>query len=288
MVMHREQPFKYLYLSNGFYIFVSSFMINAVIIEDELNSRNVLQHLLKKNCPNIHIAGIGTNVKEGIQVVQKFKPELVFLDITMPDGSGFDVIEQLCPNGTLSSDLFFDIIFTTAFEKFAIKAIKYSALDYLLKPIDSAELKIAVKKVEERRKNSARQNVSSILEYIKQGDEPFSKITLPTGNAYEVVQIKDIVRCEAYDNYTYVYMANGKKYLVSGTLKHYEEQLPSKDFIRTHHSHLINISHIVRYSKEDGGHTVMSDGSKVDVSRRKKEDFLVRFKNYLGNNPASK
>ena len=259
-------------------------MIKAVVIEDEQKSRDVLLHLLKKNCPDVNLIGVAVNVKEGIETVRLLKPDLIFLDITMPDGSGFDVIERLCPEGTDSCELKFDIIFTTAFEKFAIKAIKYSALDYLLKPIDSEELKAAVKKVLHRRNNFHKQNVSSLLEYIKQGDEQFTKITLPTGNAYEVVPIKDIVRCEANDNYTNVYLVGGKKHLVSGTLKHYEEQLPAKDFVRIHHSHLINLTHIVSYLKEDGGYAVMSDGSKVDISRRKKEEFIIRFKSISNSN----
>lgn len=247
-------------------------MIKAVIIEDEKKSAEALAQLLQKNCPDVTILGKVENVKDAIESVRNLKPELIFLDVMMPDGSGFDVLEKI-------SDLKFDVIFTTASEKFAVKAIKYSALDYLLKPIDAEELKAAVKKVQDRKNIiSPEQNLQSLLENIKKSDEQYSKITLPAGNAYEVVLVKDIIRCEANDNYTNVYLAGGKKFLVSGTLKHYEELLPEKDFVRAHHSHLINMNHMTRFLKEDGGYAMMSDGSKVEVSRRKKEEFLKRMK----------
>ena len=250
-------------------------MIKAIIIEDEKKSAEALAQLLQKNCPEVNVLGKAENVKKGIDLVSKLKPELIFLDVMMPDGSGFEVLEKISPN--MSGK--FDVIFTTALEKFAVKAIKYSALDYLLKPIDAKELIIAVGKVVDRNKNvSNEENFRSLLENVRQNESQYSKITLPTGHAYEIVLIKDFIRCEAYDNYTNVFLAGGKKFLVSGTLKHYEDLLPEKDFIRIHHSHLINMNHIVRFLKEDSGYAVMSDGSKVEVSRRKREDFLQRLK----------
>src|ERR1017187_2787543 len=246
-------------------------MIKAVIIEDEKKSAEVLAQLLQKSCPEVNIVGRAENVKEGIELIRNLKPELVFLDVMMPDGSGFDVLEKLM-------DLKFDVIFTTATDKFAVKAIKYSALDYLLKPIEEEELKIAVKKVLDSKKNlSAEQNIKFLLENIKHGDDQYSKITLPTGSAYEVVLVKDIIKCEANDNYTNIYLTNGRKFLVTGTLKHYEDLLPEKDFIRVHHRFLINMNHMVRFMKEEGGCAVMSDGSQVEVSRRKKDDFLKKL-----------
>ena len=246
-------------------------MIKAVIIEDEKKSAEALSQLLLRHCPEINLFGKAENVKEGTDLISMHKPELVFLDVMMPDGSGFDVLEKL-------SDLKFEIIFTTAHEKFAVKAIKYSALDYLLKPIDAEELKTAVKKVSERKKFSNEANLRSLLENVKQDENQYSKITLPTGHSYEIVHTKDIIRCEANDNYTNVFLSGGKKFMVSGTLKHYEELLPEKDFIRIHHSHLINMNHITSFLKEDGGYALMSDGSKVEVSRRKKDDFIKRLK----------
>lgn len=250
-------------------------MIKAVIIEDEKKSADLLARLLQKNCPDISVLGKAESVKEGIDLVNKLHPELIFLDVMMPDGSGFEVLEKL-------KDFKFDVIFTTATDKFAVKAIKYSALDYLLKPIDTQELVHAVNKISERNKSrlgsTNEENLRSLLENVRQNESQFSKITLPTGHAYEVVLIKDIIRCEANDNYTNVYLANGKKFLVSGTLKHYEDLLPAHEFTRVHHSHLINMNHMVRFVKDDGGYAVMSDGSQVEVSRRKREDFLNKLK----------
>jgi two-component system, LytTR family, response regulator len=250
-------------------------MVKAVIIEDERKSAELLVQLLNKNCPDISVIGKAENVKDAIEVVGKLQPDLIFLDVMMPDGSGFDVLEKL-------SNLKFDVIFTTATDKFAVKAIKYSALDYLLKPIDSEELTSAVQKINERNKlrtgSASEENLRSLLENVRQNESQYSKITLPTGHAYEIVLIKDIIRCEANDNYTNVYLASGKKFLVSGTLKHYEDLLPAADFVRVHHSHLINMKHMARFVKDDGGYVVMSDGSNVEVSRRKREDFLNKLK----------
>ncbi|MBI3501588.1 MAG: response regulator transcription factor [Bacteroidetes bacterium] len=247
-------------------------MINAIIIEDEKKSASALEELLKRNCPEVSLLGKAGSVKEGYDLFYKTKPDLIFLDVMLGDGSGFDVLEKL-------SDLKFEVIFTTAHEKFAIKAIKYSALDYLLKPIDAEELKIAVGKIAGRnQKFSNEENLRSLLENVKQKEDQFSKITFPSGHAYEIVSIKDIIRCEANDNYTNVFLSNGKKLLVSGTLKQYEDLLPEKDFVRVHHSNLINMAHMVRFMKEDGGYAEMSDGSKVEVSRRKRDDLLQRLK----------
>lgn len=243
-------------------------MIKAVIIEDEQKSREVLKKLLEKNCSEIEIVGMAESVQQGIELVRALQPELLFLDIMMPDGSGFDLLEKI-------SDHKFDVIFTTATDKFAIKAIKYSAMDYLLKPIDAEELSNAVKKFLERKNNSSlEKNFRFLLENIKQKDEQYSKISLPTGNAYEIVLVSDIIRCEAYDNYTNFFLTGGRKFLASGTMKHYEDLLPEKKFIRVHHSHLINMNQVARFLKEDSGYAVMSDGSKVEISRRKREDFL--------------
>ncbi len=245
-------------------------MINAIIIEDEKKSASALEILLKRNCPEVLLLGKAESVKEGYDLFIRTKPELVFLDVMLGDGSGFDVLEKL-------SGLKFNVIFTTAHEKFAIKAIKYSALDYLLKPVDADELKTAVQKIAERKNTFSEKNIHSLLENVKQSESQFSSITLPTGAGFEIVQVKNIIRCEADDNYTKVFLTGGKNHLVSGTLKHYEELLPEKDFIRVHHSFLINMNHLVRFNKEEST-AEMSDGVKVEVSRRKKDDLLARLK----------
>ncbi len=246
-------------------------MIKTLIIEDEQKSREMLAGLIEKNCPGLMVAGLAKNVKEGVEQIQALKPELVFLDISMPDGSGFDLLEQVAGHK-------FELIFATASDAHAIRAIKYSACDYLLKPIDIDELKAAVDKVV-RKKNEVpnMENLQFLIQQLKKADENFQKITLPTGNAYEIVNIKDIVRCEADGSYTLFYLADKRKLMISAGLKHYEELLPERDFIRVHHHHLINMNHVIRFLKEDGGYAVMSDGSKIEISRRKKEAFMEKL-----------
>ncbi|MBL7918174.1 MAG: response regulator transcription factor [Bacteroidia bacterium] len=249
-------------------------MLNTLIIEDEQKSVDVLMKIIEKNCPELKIIGTAKNVTQGVEMIKALKPELVFLDITMPDGSGFDLLEKVQGQK-------FDLIFATASNEYAVRAFKYSACDYLLKPIDIDELKAAVKRVLERKSNEPdMQNLNFLIQQLKKSDDNFQKITLPTGNAYEIVNVKDIIRCEADGSYTYFYLSDKRKLMVSASLKHYEELLPEADFIRVHHHNLINMNHVVRFLKEDGGYAIMSDGSKIEVSRRKKDLFMDRLKSY--------
>ena len=248
-------------------------MIKAVIIEDESKSRELLNTLIQKYCQGIVIVDMAENVQTGIEAIRKHNPDIIFLDISMPDGTGFDLLSKV-------QDIKFDIIFTTATDKYALKAIKYSALDYLLKPIDVEELKSAINKISEKQSNlSSVENLNFLLQNLKQNNDNYNKITLPTGNAYEIVSVKDIVRLEAEGSYTNFYLAGGKKLMVSASLKHYEDLLPEKDFIRVHHHHLINMNHVVRFLKVDGGYAVMSDNKQVEISRRKKDFFLQKLGN---------
>lgn len=227
--------------------------------------------IIRKNCPDLSVVGLAENVKEGVEMIERFQPDLVFLDISMPDGSGFDLLEKVSGHK-------FELIFATASDQHAIRAIKYSACDYLLKPIDIEELKAAVEKVLAKKRSSPNmENLQFLIQHLKRADENFQKITLPTGNAYEIVNIKDIIRCEADGSYTTFYLGDKRKLMISAGLKHYEELLPENDFIRVHHHHLINMNHVVRFLKEDGGYAVMSDGSKIEISRRKKEAFMERL-----------
>lgn len=246
-------------------------MIRTLIVEDEQKSRDMLAGIIEKNCPELHVIGLAKNVTGGVAMITELKPDLVFLDITMPDGSGFDLLEQV-------SGQKFELIFATASDQHAIKAIKFSACDYLLKPIDIDELKTAVTKVVKKKNlepNMA--NLQFLIQHLKRADENYQKITLPTGNAYEIVNIKDIIRCEADGSYTTFYLSDKRKLMISAGLKHYEELLPENDFIRVHHHHLINMNHVVRFLKEDGGYAILTDGSKIEISRRKKESFLERL-----------
>ena len=249
-------------------------MLKTLIIEDEEKSRDVLLKIIEKNCPELVITGMASNVAEGVEKIKSLQPDLVFLDITMPDGSGFDVLEQV-------QGYKFDLIFATASNHHAVRAFKYSACDYLLKPIDAEELKAAVERIMQRKSQVPdMQNLNFLIQQLKRADDNYQKITLPTGNAYEIINLKDIIRCEADGSYTNFFLADKRKLMVSASLKHYEELLPENDFIRVHHHNLINMNHVLRFLKEDGGYAVMSDGSKIEISRRKKDQFMERLKNF--------
>ena len=246
-------------------------MINAVIIEDEKKSMEVLLALVKTNCPEINVVGTADSVASGVELIKKESPALIFLDIEMADGSGFDLLERI-------GNANYDVIFTTASDAHALKAIKFSAIDYLLKPIDGDELKVACDKLKDKKPSDASlENLRCLLSNFKKPSEQYSKITLPTGNAYEIVNVKEIIRCEADGSYTTFFLESKKKLLVSASLKHYEDLLPPDDFIRVHHHHLINMNHVVRFLKTDGGYAVMSDGTQIEISRRKKEAFVARL-----------
>ena len=246
--------------------------MKTIIIEDEQKSREMLAGIIQKNCPGIEMVGLAKNVKEGVEMIKALQPELVFLDVSMPDGSGFDLLEKVQGNK-------FELIFATASDQYAIRAFKYSACDYLLKPIDIEELKNAVEKARQKKSVSPpnMENLQFLIQQLKRTDDNFQKITLPTGNAFEIVNLKDIVRCEADTSYTIFYLSDKRKLMVSAGLKHYEDILPENDFIRVHHHHLINMNHVQRFLKVDGGYAVMSDGTQIEISRRKKESFLERL-----------
>lgn len=243
-------------------------MIRALIVEDERMSRETLKGLLIRYCPTVELVGEAEGYRQGVEKIRKYEPDVVFLDILMPDGSGFRLLEE-------TKDVEFDVIFTTAFDQYAIKAIKYSALDYLLKPIDPQELVEAVKKVESRKSYAQKsRSIETLLDNIKGPTEDPHKIILSTSEKIHVVDVNDIIRCESDNYYTYFFFKDGSKLLISKTLKENEELLAHHNFIRPHKSHLVNIKYIKSFIRHDGGYIVMSDGSKVPVSRRKKEKIM--------------
>lgn len=242
-------------------------MISALIIDDEKASRDTLEGLVKRYARNTVIAGHADGYKSGLEQIRKLKPDLVFLDIQMPDGSGFKLLEDV-------ADVSFDVIFTTAYDQYAIKAIKYSALDYLLKPIVPEDLVNALKKAEAKMsEQEISSNIKVLLENLKQKSEP-RKIVLSTLDKMHVVEIDDILRCESDDYYTKFFFCDGKSLLISKTLKEHEALLGEQHFLRPHKSHLVNIKYIKGFLKNDGGYILMSDGSKIPVSRRKREKVL--------------
>ena len=243
-------------------------MIRAIIIDDEQESRNTVVNILNNFCKNIQIIAQAENVKEGLEKVINGKPDVVFLDIRMPDGTGFDLLEKL-------PEIRFRIIFVTAYDQYALKAIKFSALDYVLKPVDPRQLIDAVEKL--KKPESDFGLISKQISTLLRNKNGFERITLPTFEGLRFIILKDIIRCEADSNYTSFFLNSGEKVLVTKTLKEYDEILSGLDFIRVHQSHLVNSKYIERYLKGDGGTIIMTDGSEVEVSRRRKEEFLRKM-----------
>lgn len=242
-------------------------MLKALIIDDEKRSRESLQHVLEENCPEIEIVGQADSVATGVESINKLQPDLLFLDIEMQDGTGFDLLEQVRGEQ-------FDVIFTTAFENYALKALKMSAVDYLLKPIGDEELGDAVSKVVNKKtEKSSEKNFELLLQNLN-SQSGNHKIALPTSEGLSFINVRDIIRCKADGSYTHFYFKDGTTFLVSKKIKEYEELLSPYHFQRVHHSHLINLDEVKKYVRGDGGYVVMSDGETVYVSKRKKEGFL--------------
>ena len=235
-------------------------MINAVIIDDEPKNVRVLKNMLNEFCPEVSLLGEANDSNEGKELIQQKKPELVFLDIEMPYGNGFDLLNALMP-------IDFEVIFVTAFDKYMLKALKYSALDYLLKPVNIAELKAAVKHAETRiKKNSINQQLTVLLENFKKHEPGLKKIAIPTADGFDFILIEDIVRCEAQGPYTRIFTKDSKKILVSKPLKEYESLLPDNIFLRIHNSHLVNLNFIKKYNRGRGGYIEMDDGTTLEVA----------------------
>ncbi|MXV14495.1 LytR/AlgR family response regulator transcription factor [Hufsiella ginkgonis] len=247
--------------------------IRCVLIDDEPNNLENLEGMITRWCPGIAIVGAATNAGEGLRVIEKENPDLVFLDIQMPGQSGFDLLKAL-------NEVTFEVIFVTAFDHYGIQAIKFSALDYLLKPIDVTELRQAIEKA--RLKLAAKQqnlSIQNLLSFIRRSQKDLPKIALPTMQETRYVKVNEIVRCEALDNYTRFFMHNGDKVLVCKTLKEFAELLRPYDFYRTHQSHLVNFHYVKSLLKEDGGMLLLDDGSKIPISRQNLEAIKKALNN---------
>jgi two-component system LytT family response regulator len=239
-------------------------MIDTVIIDDEQAAQITLMKFLQMHCSNVNIVGTADGVEEGLKLLKNKSIDLVFLDIKMNDGTGFDLLKRL-------PSIDFNLVFTTAYDEYALKAFKYSAIDYLLKPIDPLELIDAVAKVTPSNTDNSAQRVDSMLELYQ--DKKFDKIAIPSVDESHFVRISDIIRCEASSNYTIIYLTTGKRIVAPKTLKEFEELLTSEGFFRVHQSHLINLSHIQKFLKTKNK-LRMTDASEVEVSRRKKTLFM--------------
>jgi two-component system, LytTR family, response regulator len=242
--------------------------MRAVIIDDEKKARETIRSIIELYCPDVDLIGEADSVKTGIELINTQKPEIVFLDINLNDGSGFDLLKKV-------NSINFKTIFITAYEDHALKAFKFSALDYILKPVDPDDLTAAVEKAKSfQQHDNMNLKLETFISNMENITRDIKKIVLKTSDSIHVVNINEIVRCEADGNYTVFMLAGGKKILVSNTLKEYDEMLSPFQFFRVHQSHLVNIDFISSFEKKDGGYLVMKDKSIVPVSIRKKEPLL--------------
>jgi two-component system, LytTR family, response regulator len=245
-------------------------MIKAIIVDDEPLCCQSLQLLLEQNCPDVSVVGVYNNGLTALEALRSQNIDLVFLDVEMPRMSGFEMLEAL---GAVT----FKLIFTTSYDKYALNALRVSAIDYLLKPIDRRELIAAVEKVRSSSASVNTQQLELLLQKVQQPLRPMQKIALPSIEGLEMVPVEHILYCESSDNYCYIFLKGGKKMLVTRSMKDMEEILEEHSFARVHRSFLVNLNEVERYVRGDGGYVMMSDGKMIDVSRSKKEELLKKL-----------
>ena len=243
--------------------------MKAVIIDDEKDSREILSGYLAKYCSDVKVCGFGESVATGLDAIRKHNPDIVFLDIEMPYGNGFDLLDQV-------GEINFETVFVTAFDNYAIQALNQSAAYYLLKPIDIDELIKSVDKIKSEKQNAKHDHHARLLiDNMRTG--AVQKIMLPTLEGFEIVPIGSILYCEAEDNFTRFFLDNGMSHLICRTLKYFEDVLKDHRFIRIHRSYVINPDYVIRYSKGKGGYVTMKNEQQLEVSPNKKQEFLDLF-----------
>lgn len=243
-------------------------MIKTIIVDDEAHATKSLEILLHENCSQVNIVATFNHPAEALLYLRSNEIDLLFLDIDMPFMNGFELLNRL-------SLVNFDIIFVTAYDQYAIKAFKYSAFDYLLKPVDEIELVNSVRKLENKQKNSSQSNnYEHLLEVFKSGQTQIKRIALPTLEGFEFIEVEKIIRCESDSNYSKIFLQDAKMMLVSRTLKEMEEMLSDMPFIRVHNSHIISKNHVKKYVKADGGYILMADNAEIPISRARKDDVI--------------
>lgn len=245
-------------------------MLRTIIIDDEPPVRESLREMLKEHCCNVKVIAEAGSVISGVEAILKHHPDLILLDIRMADGTGFDLLEQIEPQEC-------KVIFVTAYNEYAIKAFKFSALDYLLKPVDSDELKVAVEKAEHQVVKELKTQLDTLVKNLDTEDQSKKKIILKTADNIYLLRVNDISCCESDGKYTMIYLADGKKVMVSTTLKFYQDLLTEYGFFRVHKSYLINLEHIQRFEKAEGGYLILGNELKIPVASRKREELLDLF-----------
>jgi two-component system, LytTR family, response regulator len=246
-------------------------LINAFLIDDEIDSNRILQTLLENYCPRVRVVGTADGVETASMLIREVKPELVFMDIEMTEGNAFDLLNRLQP-------IQFHIIFVTAFDNHAVRAFRYNAIDYLLKPVNIKELCAAVDKIPGRYKESGvLERVQNLLENMRGTNPDERKMAVPTANGLSFISLRDIVRLEATGSYTIIHLHDKTKISATIPIKDYEELLPEATFFRVHHSHIVNLNKIKSYQKGRGGYVTMEDDSFIEVASRRRESFMQRL-----------
>jgi two-component system LytT family response regulator len=242
--------------------------LKAILIDDEASSRNSLRQKLSAYCPEVEIIAECEDGESGIKTIDSSEVDIVFLDVEMPRMNGFTLLQQVSKRN-------FEVIFTTAYDHYAIHAIRISALDYLVKPVEVEELKASVEKANQKRSNpSANRRLETLLQNLVSEKAADNRLAIPSQEGLTFIALSEIIYLEAESNYTVIHIDDRSKIIVSKTLKDFEELLPPNIFLRIHHSYIINKNRIVKYLKGEGGQVIMTNGSTLDVSRRKKEEFL--------------
>jgi two-component system, LytTR family, response regulator len=244
--------------------------MKAILIDDERNALEMLEWMLQKNCPEVEIIAMCDSPLEGLEKIKALKPDVIFLDIEMPQLNGFDLLDRLGKHDS-------DVIFTTAYNQFAIKAFKVCALDYLLKPIDPEDLKVAIQKALIKKNKVSAEQLEMLLSYMKPEKPKSKRVALTASDHLIFVETEKIIYCESDSNYTIFFLTDGQKIIVSKTLKDVEEILEGSDFFRVHASYLINMKHVSKFTRGDGGYVVMSNNQHITVSRKKKDEFFEMF-----------
>ena len=250
-------------------------LLRTLIIDDEAHVRRSLSIMLAEECPTVDIVGTADGVESGLKAIEKYHPDLVLLDIKMADGTGFDLLRKARPVN-------FRVIFVTAFEEFAIRAFRFSAIDYLLKPVNADDLHEAVEKAISSFGNDFATQLKALEENLASKDPAGKKIVLKTNDAIWLIKTHEISYCEADMGYTKFFLKNGRNIMVSGNLAEYEELLKESGFFRVHKSFLVNLSDIVRFEKGDGGFLCMSNNDRVPVATRKRDELLEIFQKLTG------
>jgi len=253
-------------------------MVRVVLVEDVERSLNVLTNILQEYCDGLEIVGVAKNVSEGISVIGGTQPDLVFMDIELQDGTGFDILEGF-------PDPRFEVIFTTAYDQYAIRAFKFSAVDYLLKPLNIQEVQDAFARYMKRHKSAASElaiqrrmdQFSMLLENMQAKTKEIEQLAIPSIDGYEFIQLSELIWVQASNNYTVFYMLEGRQIISSRNLKEYNELLPISQFYRIHHSHIINIKFVKKYIKGKHAQVVMSDGTILDIAQRRKDGFVKTY-----------